>query len=151
MLRWLYARRLPSQSFAIDLKPPAVQRLYDEWDQFVTRAARPDATAADRATLGACLRTSSAAISTSPLPVSFRLLASAADLTQGNRAQIARLVEEHLGQAEPAQPSDQLIESVEPRLTCAINFATRLLAPADRTRVNEAFDTEVWYSLSPSI
>jgi lysyl-tRNA synthetase class 1 len=47
MLRWLYARRVPSQSFTIDLSPPAVQRLYDEWDQFGVRAGSADAPPAD--------------------------------------------------------------------------------------------------------
>ncbi|NED97947.1 hypothetical protein G1H11_21850 [Phytoactinopolyspora alkaliphila] len=60
------------------------------------------------------------------------------------------LVGQHLGHAEPTPPADQLIETLEPRLTCAISFATRLLPPEDRTRVNEEFDAEVWSSLSPS-
>jgi lysyl-tRNA synthetase class 1 len=150
MLRWLYARRQPGQSFAIDLKPQAVQRLYDEWDRFAEKAAGADGTAADRATLDVCRRTSSGAVATSPRAVSFRLLASAADLTQGNRTQIARLVGQHLGQAEPTPSTDDLIESLEPRLTCAINFATRLLAPEDRTHVNVAFDSGIWSGLEPS-
>ena len=35
IVRWLYIRRLPSQSFAIDLSAKGVQKLYDEWDRFV--------------------------------------------------------------------------------------------------------------------
>ncbi|MDP8931767.1 MAG: lysine--tRNA ligase [Actinomycetota bacterium] len=42
MLRWLYVWRAPSQSFTIDLSPRAVQRLYDEWDQFGERAKAPE-------------------------------------------------------------------------------------------------------------
>lgn len=38
LVRWLYARRLPEQSFAIDLSPQPVQRLYDEWDRMFARA-----------------------------------------------------------------------------------------------------------------
>lgn len=43
MLRWLYVRRAPSQTFTIDLSPRAVQRLYEEWDQFTSRASAPGA------------------------------------------------------------------------------------------------------------
>ncbi len=38
IVRWLYIRRLPSQSFQIDLSPKGVQKLYDEWDRFAAPA-----------------------------------------------------------------------------------------------------------------
>jgi lysyl-tRNA synthetase, class I len=78
--------------------------------------------------------------------VSFRLLASAADLTQANREQLDRLVRQHLnGDAVPA--GDALLAELEPRLTCAINFATRLLASEDRTTVRTEFNHEAWRAL----
>jgi lysyl-tRNA synthetase, class I len=110
VMRWLYARRLPAQSFAIDLGPQAVQRLYDEWDQFARRASAADADAADARVLASCVATTDGEVATTPRPVSFRLLGSAADITQGNTEQIARIVTEHLtpssqASAPPSGPS----------------------------------------------
>jgi lysyl-tRNA synthetase class 1 len=58
MLRWLYARRTPAQSFTIDLSPRGVQRLYDEWDQFGERTSAPDASPVDAHLREVCLQTS---------------------------------------------------------------------------------------------
>ncbi len=40
ILRWLYVRRNPRQTFNIDFGPEVV-RLYDEWDALGRKAARP--------------------------------------------------------------------------------------------------------------
>src|ERR1700710_841858 len=85
IVRWLYIRRLPAQSFAIDLSPRAVQKLYDEWDRFVAGALAPDAPAADAVMYRLATQTSAGAVRSAGRRVSFRLLAAAADLTQGNR------------------------------------------------------------------
>jgi lysyl-tRNA synthetase, class I len=55
ILRWLYLRRAPSQTFTIDLSPRAVQRLYEEWDQFTGRASAEDAAPADRHVYEMCV------------------------------------------------------------------------------------------------
>jgi lysyl-tRNA synthetase class 1 len=142
MLRWLYARRLPSKSFAIDLSSSAVLRLYDEWDR-LNQSAR---SRVDRHLLNICLQTAAGPVEHSTRPVSFRMLSSLADITLGNRAQIERLVREHL--VEDDLPSDnQLLRELEPRLTAAINFAETILPPADRTVVRTTFNDEVWITL----
>ena len=41
ILRWLYVRRNPKQTFDIDFGPEVV-RLYDEWDALARKAADPD-------------------------------------------------------------------------------------------------------------
>ena len=41
ILRWLYVRRTPKQTFDIDFGPEVV-RLYDEWDSLTRKAADPD-------------------------------------------------------------------------------------------------------------
>ncbi|GAB3433743.1 lysine--tRNA ligase [Actinophytocola sediminis] len=144
MLRWLYVRRAPSQSFTIDLSPRAVQRLYDEWDQFGERAEAADASPAEAHLREVCLRTSAGVVDHSRRPVSFRLLSSAADITQANTEQIDRLVRQHL----PDLPAhDTLVKELEPRLTCAINFATRLLPPEERTTIRTSFNDQVWQGL----
>lgn len=147
MLRWLYARRTPAQPFTIDLSPRAVQRLYDEWDQFGDRVESAEATPVDAHLRQVCLRTSAGTVQHSHRPVSFRLLASAADITQANRRQIDRLVRHHLDNADGAPAGEGLLDELEPRLTCAINYATRLLPPEERTTIRTEFNEPVWRQL----
>lgn len=147
ILRWLYARRSASQSFTIDLSPRGVQRLYDEWDQFGERATSAEATAIDAHLYAMCLHTAAGRVERSVRPVSFRLLSSAADLTQGSTQQIDRLVRQHLDDAGTLPARDRLLEELEPRLSCAINFAMRLLPPEQRTTVRSEFNTQAWQAL----
>jgi lysyl-tRNA synthetase class 1 len=144
IVRWLYIRRLPSQSFAIDLSPRAVQKLYDEWDRFVDGARRPDAAATDATMYRLATRSSSGTVASTQRRVSFRLLAAAADLTQGNRAQIGRIVAQHLD--EPVESVEALLEELEPRLQCALNYV-ELLPDEQRTTVRERFDAATWEGL----
>ncbi|OLF04404.1 lysine--tRNA ligase [Actinophytocola xinjiangensis] len=146
IVRWLYVRRLPSQSFTIDLSPRAVQRLYDEWDQFGERAAVGES-GVDAHLHEVCVRTSAGEIEHARLPVSFRLLSSAADLTQANTDQIERLVRLHLDKPDAAPGHDALLADLEPRLTCAINYATKLLTPQERTTVRTEFNQDAWNDL----
>ncbi|KWX06043.1 hypothetical protein TH66_00110 [Carbonactinospora thermoautotrophica] len=147
MLRWLYVRRAPSQSFTIDLSPRAVQRLYEEWDQFGERAEAAGASAVDAHLREVCLRTSAGTVDHSRRPVSFRLLSSAADITQADTVQIDRIVRQHLDKAETLPGRDALLKELEPRLTCAINYATRLLPPEERTTIRTEFNDEAWRDL----
>lgn len=147
MLRWLYVRRAPSQSFTIDLSPRAVQRLYDEWDHFGERAEAAGASPIDAHLREVCLRTSAGPVDHSRRPVSFRLLSSAADITQANTEQIDRLVRQHVDNAEALPGRDALLKELEPRLTCAINYATRLLPPEERTTIRTEFNSEAWREL----
>jgi lysyl-tRNA synthetase class 1 len=145
IVRWLYIRRLPAQSFAIDLSAKSVQKLYDEWDRFVAGACSPDASAADAAMHQLAVHTSAGEVANTPRPVSFRLLAAAADLTQGNREQIGRIVAQHL-EGEPAPAVDALLEQLEPRLSCAIAYV-QLLPVEQRTTLRARFDTATWTQL----
>ena len=92
ILRWLYVRRQPKQTFDIDFGPEVV-RLYDEWDALARKAADPEKRDAQ---VLACERASSTATA-GPLPtprvvVPFRLLSSVADVTAGSAEQISRIV-----------------------------------------------------------
>jgi lysyl-tRNA synthetase class 1 len=144
IVRWLYIRRLPSQSFAIDLSARGVQKLYDEWDRFVARAQQPDGAPVDAAMYRLAVRSSSGAVASAQRRVSFRLLAAAADLTQGNREQIGRIVAQHLD--EPAPPIDRLLAELEPRLRCAVDYV-ELLPAQQRTTLRERFDAPTWEGL----
>src|SRR5690606_32393026 len=146
ILRWLYLRRLPSQKFTIDLSPRAVQRLYDEWDRFTDQARSADASPIEKHLHGMCLATSAGPVEYSKRPVSFRLLSSAADITQANTEQMARLVRQHISDDAPAD-TETLFAELEPRVTCAINYATRLVPPEERTILRTEFNTEAWNQL----
>ena len=96
ILRWLYVRRQPKQTFDIDFGPEVV-RLYDEWDALGRKAADP----AKRDVQVLAYERASATRSEGPLPapavvVPFRMLASVADVTAGSADQISRIVT-HLG------------------------------------------------------
>ena len=147
MLRWLYVRRVPSQSFTIDLSPRAVQRLYEEWDQFSERADAEGASPIDRHVHQMCVQTSAGAVEHAQRLISFRLLSSAADLTQANPEQIDRLVRQHVDDAADLPDREALGKALEPRLTCAINYATRLLPPEQRTTVRTEFNDQAWREL----
>jgi lysyl-tRNA synthetase, class I len=151
ILRWLYVRRLPRQSFQIDLSPKAVQRLYDEWDRLEASVGAGEATANEVAIHRESTESSAGEVERTARPVSFRLLASVADLTQGDRAQIARIVAAHLGleggQAEP----EALLASLQPRLDCAIHYATELVPEGERTRVRTEFDSGAFAALDPEM
>lgn len=147
LMRWLYARRPPGQSFSIDLAPRAVQRLYDEWDQFCERSALDGADLVERRVRSLCLSTSAGPVATSERPVSFRLLGSAADITQANRQQIARIVAQHLDDEVQGIDAQTLIAQLQPRLDCAVTWATRLLPAEERTSVNTEFNAAVWEEL----
>jgi lysyl-tRNA synthetase, class I len=147
IVRWLYVRRLPGQSFAIDLSPRAVQRLYDEWDRLDARVREEAPDPADVAIYRESTESSAGPVLRTRLPISFRLLASVADITQGDPQQMARIVSSHLdggpGDADPAT----LLPQLEPRLDCAIHYATELVPEAERTRVRDAFSRETFDAL----
>lgn len=94
-----------------------------------------------------CLHTSAGTVEHSQRPISFRLLASAADLTQGNTEQIDRLVRQHVDNPDALPDRDALLKEMEPRLTCAINYATRLLPPEQRTTIRTEFNSQAWQEL----
>lgn len=143
LIRWLYARRLPEQSFAIDLSPQSVQRLYDEWDRMATRVAQ-GGDPVEAAVRSYCLSTSAGDIAVTSRPVPFRVLGAAADVTAANRAQMVRIARQHLPVAERSIADHELLPELEPRLSCAINWATRLLPPEQRTTINQSFNAAEW-------
>lgn len=146
ILRWLYIRRNVSQRFDIDFGE-AVVRLYDEWDAFTARVNDGKATEADKKVYQQCMATSTGPVASSRLRVPFRLLSSAADLTQGNVEQILRIVSSHL---EDVPAPDKLEEELEPRLSCAIRWALNYLPEDERTHVREQFDAATYASLGDS-
>jgi lysyl-tRNA synthetase class 1 len=148
IVRWLYVRRLPSQSFAIDLSPKGVQRLYDEWDRLAADVHGTDPEPADVAIYRESTESSAGPVLRTRRPVSFRLLASVADITQGDLTQIARIVSAHLGESSGADADPAaLLAELQPRLDCAIRYATELVPEAQRTRVRATFSAATFAAL----
>ncbi|HEX3833652.1 MAG TPA: lysine--tRNA ligase [Solirubrobacteraceae bacterium] len=149
IVRWLYVRRLPSQSFAIDLSPRAIQRLYDEWDRLESRVGSGEGEPSEVAVYHQSVESSAGPVQRTGRSVSFRLLSSVADITQGNREQIARIVSAHLDGAAPDPQA--LLAELEPRLSCAIRFATEVVPEEERTRVREQFARDAFEQLDETM
>lgn len=136
IVRWLYARRKPNQSFTIDLGPEVV-RLYDEWDSL----ARKERNEAQQAVYDRSVRTSLGELPRPEVVVPFRILSSVADITAGSTDQIARIV------AEVGYPHDS-IDQLQPRLGLASQWIEQYVDDQDRTNVRDSPDTARLTSLT---
>ena len=144
LLRWLYARRKPSQAFTVAFDHE-INRTYDEWDALgravaAGTAGQLPALARDRAA-----RTASGPLRQPERLVPFRTLASVADVTGGDEAQILRI----LGDLTPADPIRELWRT-EPRLSCARSWMLRYVPQEERTEVRATPDVELLSALGPS-
>lgn len=141
ILRWLYVRRNPKQTFDIDFGPEVV-RLYDEWDALGRKAADP--AKRDGAVL-AHERASATALGgqlpTSRVTVPFRVLSSVADVTAGSAEQISRIVS-HVGYEHES------VSDLEPRLSKAMQWTAEFVPAADRTTVRTTPDLDRLGSLT---
>ena len=141
LLRWLYARRRPNQSFKIAFDQE-IQRLYDEWDKLDAKVADSSALPADIAAHARAVRTATGELPRTPRPMPYRTLASVADITAGHADQALRI----LSELDPANPLASLDE-VRPRLDKAETW-TNTQVPADqRTIVRDEPDHDLLKSL----
>ena len=141
ILRWLYVRRQPRQTFTIDFGPEVV-RLYDEWDALARKAADPEKR--DGAVLAyerASATVSAGRLPTSPVVVPFRLLSSVADVTAGSAELISRTISDVIH--EPATATD-----LEPRLSKAMTWTSEFVPVEDRTNVRTEPDADRLASLT---
>ncbi|MEV6012117.1 lysine--tRNA ligase [Streptomyces sp. NPDC051976] len=144
ILRWLYARRRPNQSFKIAFDQE-IQRLYDEWDALERKVADGTALPADVAAHGRAARTAAGELPRTARPLPYRTLASVADITAGAEDQTLRI----LSELDPADPLTSLDEA-RPRLDRAENWITTQVAPEQRTVVRAAPDAERLAALGES-
>jgi lysyl-tRNA synthetase class 1 len=135
LLRWLYVRRRPEQSITLAFDAE-VGRVYDEWDALSRRVADGTADAPARTVFARASGTAEGPLPVTPRPLPFRTLASVADITAGDQAQILRILRD-LTTEDPVATLDQ----VRPRLDCAQNWVAKYVAPADRTQVRKEPDT----------
>ncbi|MEU6998604.1 lysine--tRNA ligase [Nonomuraea sp. NPDC046570] len=137
LLRWLYARRKPNQSFKIAFDQE-IQRLYDEWDSLGRKVADGTAQPADLAAHARAVGTAEGALPVTPRPVPYRTLASIADITTGDEEQTLRILRD----LDPADPVTSL-EQVRPRLDRAQHWVATQLPADQRTRVLDEPDAEL--------
>ncbi|MCX4549071.1 lysine--tRNA ligase [Streptomyces sp. NBC_01387] len=142
LLRWLYARRRPNQSFKIAFDQE-IQRLYDEWDSLEKKVADGTVLPADAAAHSRATRTAAGELPRTARPLSYRTLASVADITAGAQEQTLRI----LSELDPANPITSLDE-VRPRLDRAENWITTQVPAEQRTLVRDEPDTGTLAGLS---
>jgi lysyl-tRNA synthetase, class I len=141
LLRWLYARRRPQQSFSVAFGVE-IQRMYDEWDALDRRVAAGTAATAETAAHERAVRTAEGELPRTPRPLPYRTLASVADITTGHPEQLLRI----LGQLDPGQPIGSLDE-LRPRLDRAQTWVNTQLPDDERTRLRDEPDTAALDSL----
>ncbi|NJA59989.1 lysine--tRNA ligase [Streptomyces sp. NEAU-H3] len=141
LLRWLYARRRPNQSFKIAFDQE-IQRLYDEWDKLGAKVADGSALPADTAAYTRAVGTAAGPLPATPHPLPYRTLASVADITAGAEDQTLRI----LSELDPNHPLDSL-DAVRPRLDRAEAWISTYVPADQRTVVRTEPDTELLGSL----
>ncbi|MEU9553020.1 lysine--tRNA ligase [Streptomyces werraensis] len=141
LLRWLYARRRPNQSFKVAFDQE-IQRLYDEWDRLEAKVADGSALPADVAAHSRAVRTASGELPRTPRPLPYRTLASVADITAGHEDQALRI----LSDLDPANPLASLDEA-RPRYDKAEAWINTHVPADQRTIVRDEPDTELLKTL----
>ncbi|HEU5144461.1 MAG TPA: lysine--tRNA ligase [Dermatophilaceae bacterium] len=141
LLRWLYARRKPNQSFDIAFGPE-LQRLYDEWDSLSRKVADGTAQPGDLAVHSRATSTAAGVLPATKRPMPFRTIASVFDVTQGDQAQTVRI----LSALDPDHPVTN-IDDLRPRLDCAERWLLTYVPEEDRTVVRPEPDAELLASL----
>ncbi|WP_336212068.1 lysine--tRNA ligase [Nonomuraea sp. LPB2021202275-12-8] len=137
VLRWLYARRKPSQSFKIAFDQE-IQRLYDEWDALGRKVADGTSQPAELAAYNRAVRTSQGPLPETPRPVPYRTLASIVDVTTGDADQTLRILRDL---------DITSLEEARPRLDRAQRWIDTQVAADQRTRVRGTPDAELLDSL----
>ncbi|MFJ5261701.1 lysine--tRNA ligase [Streptomyces sp. NPDC088387] len=141
LLRWLYARRRPNQSFKIAFDQE-IQRLYDEWDKLDAKVADGEALPGDVAAHARAVGIAGRDLPRTPRPMPYRTLASVADITAGHADQALRI----LSELDPAQPVGALDE-VRPRFDKAEAWINTQVPADQRTIVRGEPDAELLKSL----
>nr|WP_203622410.1 lysine--tRNA ligase [Streptomyces sp. SID8499] len=141
LLRWLYARRRPNQSFKIAFDQE-IQRLYDEWDKLAAKVADGSALPGDVAAYTRAVGTAAGELPKTARPLPYRTLASVADITAGHQDQALRI----LSELDPANPLSSLDEA-RPRYDKAEAWINTHVPADQRTIVRDEPDTELLKSL----
>ena len=134
LLRWLYARKRPEQAITLAFDDQ-VGRVYEEWDALTRQVAEGTADAPARVGFARASGTAEGPLPVTPRPLPFRTLASVADITAGDEAQILRIL-----RLLTAEDPIRSLDEVRPRLDCAEHWVAEYLPPEDRTRIRDEPD-----------
>lgn len=97
IIRWLYARALPTQAFNVDIEG-GISRLYDEWDAFSKKVNEGRAKDGDEAIYHRSVSTFfgqvSPTLDSQVGDIKFRALASFADISVGSAGEMVALMRE---------------------------------------------------------
>lgn len=143
VLRWLYVRRRPNQSFTVSFDAELL-RLYDEWDALGRKVAGEKAQPGDLAAYSRSVRTASRELTLTPKPVPYRALTSIIDITGGHPEQTLRILE-----GFDLDGPVRSLDDVRPRLDCASQWVRTQLDPSERTRVRREPNRHLLDSLEP--
>jgi len=144
LLRWLYSRRRPNQSFTVAFDQE-ILRLYDEWDALTRKVTDGKAPAVDVAVYDRATSTTTAGrLPLTPRAVPYRTLASIVDVSAGDDEQTLRILRD----LDPSDPLSTLDE-VRPRLDCAQRWVLTQMPAEERTIVRTEPDTALLASLEP--
>ncbi|MEV5608040.1 lysine--tRNA ligase [Streptomyces sp. NPDC052225] len=141
ILRWLYARRRPNQSFKIAFDQE-IQRLYDEWDKLSAKVADGTVLPADAAAYSRAVGVAAGELPRTERPLPYRTLASVADVTAGDAEQTLRI----LSELDPENPVTDLA-TVRPRLDKAEAWTAKYVPAESRTIVRTEPDTQALAAL----
>ncbi|CAM3722190.1 MULTISPECIES: lysine--tRNA ligase [Tsukamurella] len=140
LLRWLYGRKKPNQSFDVALDGE-LPRTYDEWDALTRKVSGDKAQPGD---IAAYARAASVAdpaagavreLPLTPRPMPYRTLASVVDITTGDDEQTLRI----LSALEPDEPLTGL-DVLRPRLDRATAWVAEQMPAEERTVVRAERD-----------
>lgn len=138
LLRWLYVRRRPNQSFTVSFDSELL-RLYDEWDALCRKVTGGGpAQAGDLAAYARSVRTAERELTLTPKPVPYRALTSIIDITGGHPEQTLRILE-----GFDLDGPVRSLDDVRPRLDCATEWVHTQLTPAERTHVRPDPDAQL--------
>ncbi|MBP2704283.1 lysine--tRNA ligase [Microbispora sp. RL4-1S] len=139
LLRWLYARRRPNQSFKVSFDQE-IQRMYDEWDTLTRKIGDGTALPADQAAYRRASSTAAGALPETPRRLPYRTLASVVDITTGHEEQTLRILREF-------DHDIAGLDELRPRLDKAQHWVTTYVPAEERTQVREKPDAELLASL----
>jgi lysyl-tRNA synthetase class 1 len=138
VLRWLYARRKPQQSFTIAFDQE-IYRLYDEWDALGRKVHDGSAPPAHAAAYERAIGTAAGLLPGTPRVLPYRTLASVIDITTADTGQMLRILRD----LDPGTRALDDLAEVSPRLDCAREWVRTQMSADDRTRVRDVPDTQL--------
>ena len=143
VLRWLYARRRPQQSFTIAFDQE-IYRLYDEWDALGRKVVEGTAAPSHATAFARAVGTVAGPLASTPVPLPYRTLASIVDITTGDAVQVLRI----LSDLDPENNPVDSLDDVRPRLNCAQTWVMTQMSVDQRTFVRDEPDTRLLATLS---